>query len=291
MLRWPEEVRCVQCRSTAVTKQGRDTTQPERQKYLCGDCGRWFDDLTGTVFAGHHQPLRTWVLCLYFMGLNLSNRQISSELGLNKDDVQRMTKHLRQGLECAQPDHNSAVRLRPTKSTSPPVTKVDPRRSKKRRPGRRRRLKGARGRGTLDKEKPPILGLIQRSGELMLWMLENVQQQTIPPIIRCCVREGTRFYTDEYDIYAQLNDWGYEHHSVCHRRGESAHDEDGDGFHEVHVNTIEGVWSLLRSWLRPHRGISQEHLPLYLSFFQFVHNARVRGKGLLPALLRALVLN
>ena len=57
-----------------------------------------------TVFAGHHPPLRTWVLCLYFMGLNLSNRQIASELGLNKDDVQRMTKQLRQGIECAQPD-------------------------------------------------------------------------------------------------------------------------------------------------------------------------------------------
>lgn len=52
---------------------------------------------------------------------------------------------------------------------------------------------------------------------------------------------------------------------------------------------MEGVWSLLRSWLRPHRGISQEHLPFYLSFFQFVHNARVRRKGLLPGLFGALV--
>ena len=41
-----------------------------------------FDDLTGTVLAGHHQPLRVWVLCLYFMGLNLSNRQIAKELDL-----------------------------------------------------------------------------------------------------------------------------------------------------------------------------------------------------------------
>jgi hypothetical protein len=56
--------------------------------------------------------------------------------------------------------------------------------------------------------------------------------------------------------------------------------KDGDGFCEVHVNTIEGFWSLPRSWLRPHRGISQDKLPLYLSFFQFVHNARQRGKAL-----------
>ena len=69
----------------------------------------------------------------------------------------------------------------------------------------------------------------------------------------------------------------------------SAHGATGDGFCEVHVNTIEGFWSLLRSWLRPHRGISQNKLPLYLGFFQFVHNARRRGKALLSALIAAMV--
>ncbi|MGF7213216.1 hypothetical protein GGE65_007853 [Skermanella aerolata] len=83
--------------------------------------------------------------------------------------------------------------------------------------------------------------------------------------------------------------WGYEHKAVCHGRGEYARDEDGDGFCEVHVNTLEGFWSLLRSWLRPHRGISQEKLPVYLGFFQFVHNTRQRGKALLGALVAALV--
>ena len=48
--------------------------------------------------AGHHQPLRVWVLCLYFMGLNLSNRQIAQELDLAASDVQAMTEELRQGL-------------------------------------------------------------------------------------------------------------------------------------------------------------------------------------------------
>ena len=95
--------------------------------------------------------------------------------------------------------------------------------------------------------------------------------------------------TDEYSIYARLPSWGYEHKTVCHGRGEYARDEDGDGFCEVHVNTIEGFWSLLRFWLRPHRGISQDKLPLYLGVFQFVHYARQRGKALLGALIAALV--
>jgi len=64
---------------------------------------RAFDDLTGTVLAGHHQPLRVWVLCLYFMGLNLSNRQIALELGLDTSDVQAMTEQLRRGLVARTP--------------------------------------------------------------------------------------------------------------------------------------------------------------------------------------------
>ena len=76
---------------------------------------------------------------------------------------------------------------------------------------------------------------------------------------------------------------------MCHARGEYARDGDGDGFREVHVNTAEGLWSLLRSWLRPHRGVSQERLPAYLASFQVVHNARRRGKALLTTLIGALV--
>ena len=141
----------------------------------------------------------------------------------------------------------------------------------------------------MEKEKPPILGLIQRGGQVVIRMLPNVRQPTIEPIITGHVAGGTLINTDEYDIYARLTEWGYQHKTVCHGRGVYARDEDGDGHHEVHVNTMEGFRSLLRSWLRPHRGISQEKLPLYLGFFQFVHNARKRGKALLGALIEALV--
>jgi transposase-like protein len=62
-----------------VARHGRDDTQPHRQRYRCSACGSRFDDLTGTALAGHHQPLRVWVLCLYLMGLNLRSSQNLSE--------------------------------------------------------------------------------------------------------------------------------------------------------------------------------------------------------------------
>jgi transposase-like protein len=102
--RWPEGVRCPGCDSFMVIRDGCDDTQCARQRYRCKACAGRFDDLTGTVLAGHHQPLRVWVLCLYFMGLNLSNRQIALELGLSPSDVQAMTEHLRRGLVTKAPE-------------------------------------------------------------------------------------------------------------------------------------------------------------------------------------------
>lgn len=131
--------------------------------------------------------------------------------------------------------------------------------------------------------------MIQRGGEGVIRMLANVQQATIEPLIQATITLGSQVHTDEYAIYNSLSEWGYAHKTLCHGVGEYARDDDGDGFCEVHVNTMEGFWSLLRSWLRPHRGISQEKLPLYLGFFEFVHNAKMRGKALLGALLENLL--
>jgi len=129
----------------------------------------------------------------------------------------------------------------------------------------------------------------QRGGEVVIRMLANVKQATIGPLIDRTIAKGTLVSTDEYDIYSRLVEWGYDHETVCHGAGEFARDDDGDGFCEVHVDTLEGSWSLVRSWLRPHRGISREGLPMYLGFFEFAHDVRARGKRLLGSLISLLL--
>ena len=97
-LRWPEGLACPFCDSSRVIKRGFDDKERERQRYECNDCKKRFDDLTNTIFAGHHQPLKVWILCLFFMGLNLSNSQIALELDLDPSDIQRMATQLREGI-------------------------------------------------------------------------------------------------------------------------------------------------------------------------------------------------
>ena len=246
--RWPEGALCPVCGSGKA-------------------CASRLDDLTGMVLAGHRQPSRVWVLCLCFMGLNLSNRQIAKELGLDGSGVQAMAEQLRRGLAAKIPDVTLEGEVEADEVYVAAGHKGQPKEVAKR----------------ADRALPQAG---RRAGPRH--MLGNVQQATIKPIITAAVTLGILVHTDEYSIYARLPTWGYGHKTVCHGRGDTPTTRTADGFCEVHVNTLEGCWPLLRSWLRPHRGISQGKLPLYLGFFQFVHNTRRRGRTLLVALIAAL---
>ena len=74
-LHWPDGIACPSYLPTPVIKRGFDDTEPARQHYACTACHTHFDDLTDTMFAGHHQPLKVWILGLSCMGLNLSNER------------------------------------------------------------------------------------------------------------------------------------------------------------------------------------------------------------------------
>ncbi|EFK06295.1 conserved hypothetical protein [delta proteobacterium NaphS2] len=287
--KWPCGICCPKCTSNRVKKNGHKRNAPLCRNYKCNNCGCRFNDFTGTILARKHHPIRVWIVMLYLMGLNLSNRQIAAELDLNPDVAHRMTILLRSEIAARKPGCKVSGVVECDEVYVIAGHKGHPEKVRqKRRAPRCRALKGAPGRGTLEKEKPPVLGIIERSGDVAIFMLPDVKQKTIEPILRSVITPGTLVNTDEYSIYNHLTDWGYTHKTVCHGKGEYARDEDGDGFCEVHVNTIEGFWSLLRSWLRPHRGVSQENLPLYLSFFEFVHNVRRRGKASLPSLINVL---
>jgi transposase-like protein len=103
-LRRPDGVRGPGCDSTEVAKGGHDDTRHERQRYHCNGCRKRFDDLTGTAFAGHHQPLRVRAPGLYLMGLDLTNEPIARELGIDPDDAQVTATPLREGVVERKPE-------------------------------------------------------------------------------------------------------------------------------------------------------------------------------------------
>ena len=117
----------------------------------------------------------------------------------------------------------------------------------------------------------------------------NVQDKTIEPLIKDTIVPGTRVYTTStaFMLAYVAGDTAISVSTMSEAK--FARDEDEEGLCAVHVNILVGVWSLLRSWLRQHWGILQEHLPVSLGCFEFVHNVRKRGKALFPTLIEFLV--
>jgi hypothetical protein len=76
------------------------------------------------------------------------------------------------------------------------------------RKGRRRRHNAQSGRGPLEKAKPPVLGMIERGGPVVLHLWAQVQPKTIEPLMKATMASGTRLYTDASSIDARLATWG-----------------------------------------------------------------------------------
>ena len=102
-------------------------------------------------------------------------------------------------------------------------------------------------------------------------MLKNANAVSLHKFIKTHVELGSTLYTDEWSGYNKLDQW-YNHQTICHSGGLYAEDRDGDGYAEVHCNTAEGEWSLLRHSLRSHRGICKDFLHYYLKSFEYFQN-------------------
>jgi transposase len=139
----------------------------------------------------------------------------------------------------------------------------------------RQRANKQRGRGTYENDRPPTLGLVGRtSGELRLIVCTDTQQTTVTPEVETWTEPGAVLYTDGSSAYGRVDQTERSRQSVNHSDGEWARDEDGDGQAEVHCNTIEGIWTGLRNFLRRFRGVHKDYLAQYVAVFEWEHNLK-----------------
>ena len=142
----------------------------------------------------------------------------------------------------------------------------------------RRRANSRRGHGTFDTDRPPIAGVVGReSGEVRLDVIETASATELDDVVdNACVSETT-VNTDEWNGYNRVGKrHGRIHRAVDHSGPKStwAIDGDGDGVREIHCNTQEGLWTGLRNFLRPFRGVSKWYLAQYVAIFQWSHNIK-----------------
>jgi transposase len=137
----------------------------------------------------------------------------------------------------------------------------------------RRRANKRRGRGTFANDRPPVLGSVGReSSQVRLRVVKDTTQVTLTQHVEHFTRPEAHVYTDEYASYNAIQ---RPHPTVSHGHNEWARDDDGDGVREVHTNTTEGLWTGLRNFLRPFRGISKWFLSGYVAIHEFHVNLKV----------------
>jgi transposase len=125
----------------------------------------------------------------------------------------------------------------------------------------------------------------RESGRIRLRVERRADGPTLREGVRRATWPMTTVNTDEWAAYHGLSAVGRGHVTVCHAAGEWARDDDGDGIREVHINTSEGIWTGLRNFLRPFRGVNKVYLHQYVGIFEWGLNIkRVTGE-----FIRALV--
>jgi transposase len=143
----------------------------------------------------------------------------------------------------------------------------------------RRRANNQRGRGTYANDRPPIVGTIGReSGQVRLRVVPNTTGETLEAHVHQFTRAESIVYTDESNGYNHII---RSHATVEHGIHEYARDDDNDGIREVHCNTAEGMWTDVRNFLRPFKGVHKKHLAGYVAICEF----RLNLKRISPAFI------
>jgi transposase len=134
---------------------------------------------------------------------------------------------------------------------------------------------GKRGWGAAG--KVIVFGVVKRNGQVKAMPIAAHSRTEVMSQIQAHTREGSLYYTDEWQAYATLRMRG--EHVVIRK-------EKGKPVGRDHINGIEGFWSYAKNWLYPYRGVPAKYFHLYLGEVCYRYNHR--NEDLKPLLLRLL---
>jgi transposase len=270
----PDGLKCPDAHPLPPDQAPHNWSQNPIFDYRCRICGKVFNIFTGTGWCGTHYDCKTIVLVMRGFAQGIPTLHLAQELNLDYGTL----------LERRHQIQRLALEHKPTDPLPDEETEADEMFQNAGEKGAphndpddppRRRANKRRGKGTMDNDRPPILGVVGReTGQIRLRVCDNTRQATIQPEVESSTEPTTTLYTDEETAYFHIANTGRGHGTVCHSAGEYARDDDGDGAREVHCNTMEGIWTGLRNFLRPFRGVHKKYLAQYVAVFEWAHNLK-----------------
>ena len=268
----PQGLCCPECQaSVEEARHFRRTQTSGLQVYRCKGCESVYNLYSGTVFAGTQFRPSQVVLLLRGICQGVSSAQLARELDITRQTVLSLRRKLQASAAKMQPqDALPDAETETDEMFQNAGEKGDPHRDASDPP--RRRGNKRKGHGTYANDRPPLVGTKGReSGLLRLRLVLQTDSATLSAHVHQFTLPTATVYTDGWRGYNRID---RAHVSVCHKDGEWARDEDGDGIYEIHTNTIEGVWTTLRNFLRPFRGVHKKFLAGYIAIAEFIMNLK-----------------
>jgi len=233
--------------------------------WTCTGCGQHVHPTAGTIFHKSSTSLHLWFYAMYIMAstrCGISAKQLERELGVTYKTAWRMFNLIRTQL------------MTQDETTLAGKVEVDETYYGGRRKGRTGRP-GAADKG----KKTPVFGMVERQGRVVALTVDNAQASTLLPHMRKRILPASTVYTDEWSSYAQVGRNGYTHRRINHSEGVYV---SGD----IHTNTIEGFWSLVKRGIAgTHHAVSAKWLQGYLNEYAWRYNHRDDPRAMFDVLL------
>ncbi len=258
-----EHAHCPKCDGERTFK--RYETSQQRQSWTCTGCGHHVHPTAGTIFHKSATSLHLWFYAMYLITstrCGISAKQLERELGVTYKTAWRMFNLIRTDLmkqdDCTL---EGAVECDETYMGGQ----------------RRGSLQGRPGKAS--PHKTAVFGMVQRKGRIVVSTVPNVQKVTLHPKIEERILPASIVYTDEMGAYNGLDRKGYTHKRIKHSEKVYV---SGD----IHTNTIEGFWSLVKRGIGGvYHAVSTKHLQSYLNEYAWRYNLRHTDEGRFRILL------
>jgi transposase-like protein len=259
--RWADAPACPRCGDAGVYKMtGRDGQRNKDYRWRCKGCKQMFTVRTGTIFEETRLPLKVWVYAFWkacSSKKGISALQLSREMEITHKSALFVLRRIRHGLGHQQ---NNDPKL--TGTVEADETYV----------GGKKRYTGMPKRGY---DKAAVFGMVERGGDVRFRMLERVTHDRLSEVLAENADLTCRVITDELAAYPRATKRFADHRTVMH----SAREYSIPGT-DVHTNSIEGVFSLIkRGVMGTFHSVSKKHLPNYLNEFEFRFNTRKVDDG------------
>jgi transposase len=238
-----------------------------RPVYACDVCLDQISPMAGTIFEHSSTSLRLWYYSMYLMAstrCGISAKQIQRETGVTYKTAWRMFKQIRSLL--SEPDmqlEGEAVEMDETYVG-----------------GKRRN--GSRGRSK-DGNKTCVVGAVERRGRVVALVANDATRKSLHGIAKERILPESTVFTDEWSAYEGLDAQGYVHQRINHSAGVYV-------LGDVHTNTIEGFWSLVKRGIGGvYHQVGRKYLQTYLDEYSFRYNRRDQGNLIFNAFLKRVV--